>query len=83
MSLDKEKRQVLIGERLKELRISKGYTSYRNFALEYEFEPKQIWKLEEGKSDFKISTLFRILDIYDMSIQEFFNGLELELKTPE
>ncbi|KAB2915565.1 MAG: helix-turn-helix transcriptional regulator [Bacteroidetes bacterium] len=64
-----------IAEKVKKLRIEKGYTSYRNFADEHEIEPKQYWKLEEGKSDFRISSLIRILEIHNIKLEEFFRGL--------
>lgn len=70
-------RQQRIGARLKKLRISNGYTNYRKFSVEFELEPKQYWRLEEGKSDFKISSLFRILDIHGLSIQEFLMDVDL------
>ncbi len=77
MPVDKEQRQKKIGERLKELRISRGYSSYRNFADEHDLEPKQYWRLEEGQVDFKISSLFRVLDIHEITIQEFFHELDI------
>jgi transcriptional regulator with XRE-family HTH domain len=64
-----------IGKRLKEIRASKGYTSYRQFAYTFEIEPKSVWRLEEGKSDFKYSSLKRMLDAFNMTVEEFFNSL--------
>lgn len=64
-----------IGKRLKELRIECGFSSYRKFADEYDIEPKQYWRLEEGKSDFRISSLIRVLEIHELSLQVFFKDL--------
>lgn len=64
-----------IAEKIKQLRIERGYTSYRNFADDHDIEPKQYWKLEEGKVDFRISSLLRILEIHDLSLEDFFEGL--------
>lgn len=61
-----------IAEKVKKLRIEKGYTSYRNFADDHEIEPKQYWKLEEGKVDFRISSLLRILEIHNITLEAFF-----------
>ncbi len=64
-----------IGTRLKELRSAKGYSSYRHFADTFEIEPKSVWRLEEGQSDFKYSSLKRILDALDITVEDFFKSL--------
>lgn len=64
-----------IGNRLKEMRIAKGYTSYRQFAYAFEFEPKSVWLLEEGKTDFKYSSLKRVLEALDTSVDDFYKSL--------
>lgn len=64
-----------IGTRLKELRKAKGYTSYRQFAYTFEFEPKSIWLLEEGQTDFKYSTLKRVLNALDTTVEDFYRGM--------
>ncbi len=66
---------IKIGERLKTLRKEKGFTSYRRFADENDIEPKVYWKIEEGKSDFKYSSLKRILTGLDLTVAEFFKEL--------
>ncbi|OJW99127.1 MAG: hypothetical protein BGO70_02295 [Bacteroidetes bacterium 43-93] len=67
-----EKDLTNIGKRVKELRVSKGYTSYRHFADTFEIEPKSVWRLEEGQSDFKYSSLKRILEALDTTVDDFF-----------
>ena len=62
-----------IGLRLKELRIAKGYTSYRDFANKNDIEPKIYWRVEQGKSDFKYSTLKRVVAGLGMTVEEFFS----------
>ena len=64
-----------IGKRLKEMRVAKGYTSYRQFADSFEFEPKSIWLMEEGKTDFKYSSLKRVLEALGTSVDDFFKTL--------
>jgi transcriptional regulator with XRE-family HTH domain len=63
-----------IAGRIKELRIEAGFTSYENFALEKGLDRKQYWRLEKGQN-FKIESLFRILDIHGIGLDEFFKGL--------
>lgn len=71
---------INIGKRLKELRQSKGYSSYRQFADSFDFEPKSIWRLEEGQSDFKYSSLKRVLMSLDTTIEDFFSMLKKDMK---
>ena len=65
-----------IGLRLKKLRIANGYTSYRDFANKNDIEPKIYWRLEQGISDFKYSTLKRVLKGLDMTVGEFYKDFE-------
>ncbi len=67
--------QIKIGKRLKELRITAGYKSYVAWADEHSIERKQLWKLENGKNDFKLSSLVRIIQIHNLTLEEFFKGL--------
>lgn len=70
----KDDRILAIAKRIKDLRIENGYTSYEKFAIKNDFQGKQYWRLEEGH-DFKISTLLRILEAHNLSLEEFFKGL--------
>ncbi|MDL5051488.1 hypothetical protein QQ054_36395 [Oscillatoria amoena NRMC-F 0135] len=75
--MNEQQNQTLqaIADKIKKLRIEKGYTSYRNFADDHDIEPKQYWKLEEGKVDFRISSLLRIVEIHGITMEEFFSGI--------
>ena len=75
MRPDDQERIQKIAARIKELRISGGYTSYENFAVKHGFDRKQYWRLEEGKTNFQIGSLFRIVEIHQISLEEFFRGL--------
>ena len=65
-----------IGEHIKTLRIEAGYTSYVDFAIKNDMQPKQYWKLEAGQANFTIRTILRILEIHNMTLEEFFKGLK-------
>ncbi|OEK03018.1 hypothetical protein BFP97_16465 [Roseivirga sp. 4D4] len=65
---------IEIGKRIKDLRVKAGYSSYEKFALDHGIEGKQYWRLESGK-DFKMTTLLRIAEIHQISLEEFFRGL--------
>lgn len=61
----------LLGKRIKALRIAKGYTSYETFANENNINRPQYWRYENGQ-DIRFSTLLRILDALDVTLEEFF-----------
>lgn len=73
MSVEYSKDVVLkkLGERIKELRISKGYTSYEYFAYEHNISRAQFGRYERGE-DLRFSTLVRIISAFDMTLDEFF-----------
>jgi transcriptional regulator with XRE-family HTH domain len=61
-----------IGERLKQLRIKSGYTSYETFAFENELSRMQYWRMESGLTNLTIRSLIKILKIHKVTIEEFF-----------
>jgi hypothetical protein len=67
-----EKNIKRIANKIKQLRIDKGYTSYENFAYENDLSRVQYWRMEKGVN-FTINYFLRILEIHKMSLQEFFN----------
>lgn len=70
-----------IGLRLKTLRIRKGYTSYENFALEYDLSRMQYWRIEKGLTNLTMRSLITLLNIHEISLEEFFrNFMKEELK---
>ncbi|WP_136467743.1 helix-turn-helix domain-containing protein [Flagellimonas onchidii] len=71
---DYTKERELIANRVKELRIQSGYTSYETFAIENGLPRKNYWRIEKGEN-FTINTLIRILKIHNLSLEEFFKGI--------
>jgi transcriptional regulator with XRE-family HTH domain len=67
-----EKSKMLIAEKIKQLRIDKGYTSYENFAYENDLSRVQYWRMERG-TNFTIDYLLKILEIHKLSLKEFFS----------
>lgn len=61
-----------IGKRFKKLRIDKKFTSYEHFAVEYELSRMQYWKIEKGKTNITIKTMCKLLEIHNITIEEFF-----------
>ncbi len=61
-----------IGNKLKKLRIKKGFSSYEKFAVEYELSRMHYWRIEEGKTNITIRSLIIILNIHKISLEKFF-----------
>ena len=76
--LTKTEKKVLelIGKKLNDLRIKKGYKSYETFAFDKDINRMQYWRMEKGLSNMSMATLLRILEIHKISLKEFFKDLE-------
>lgn len=70
------------GTKLVELRKLKGYTSHEDFAHDFDLPRIQYWRLEKGKANFTIFTLMRILEIHNVSVQDFFLSITQAHLTP-
>lgn len=70
--LTKEVALKKLGKRIKELRIKRGYTSYEYFAYEHNISRAQFGRYERGE-DMRFSTLIRILNAFEISLEEFFS----------
>jgi transcriptional regulator with XRE-family HTH domain len=66
-----------IGERIKELRVEKGYSSYEFFAWDNSMSRVQYYKMEAG-SNITIKSLLKVIDAHGITLQEFFNGISNE-----
>lgn len=61
-----------LGERIKQLRIRKGYSSYEYFAYEHNISRAQFGRYEKGQ-DLRISSLIKVVNAFGMTLQEFFS----------
>ena len=61
-----------IGEKLKDLRVENGYSSYENFAVEHDLSRMQYWRIEKGLTNMTIRSLVKILNIHRVSLEDFF-----------
>ena len=64
-----------IANKIKELRIKKGYTSHETFAWKNELNRVQYWRIEKG-SNITLKTLITILNIHDISLSDFFSDID-------
>lgn len=69
--LNAEDQQAKLGNRIRELRKKKGYTSLEIFAYEHGFGRTQYARYENGE-DLRFSTLVRLIKCFDMTLEEFF-----------
>lgn len=71
-----EKEYQAIANRLKELRKEKGYSNYEHIAFELGMSRSAYWRLEKG-ANFELKTLIKICRLLNISLQEFFQGIDL------
>ena len=69
------KRIMLIANKIKELRIKKGYSSHESFAWDNNLNRVQYWRIEKG-SNITVKTLLSILDIHNITLSEFFQDMQ-------
>jgi transcriptional regulator with XRE-family HTH domain len=63
-----------IGSKLKRLRKEAGFTSYENFAMEYELSRMYYWQVENGRN-ISLEYLFNLLNIFKVDLPEFFSDI--------
>jgi transcriptional regulator with XRE-family HTH domain len=69
-----------IGSKLTDLRKKKGYSSHEDFAYDFDLPRVQYWRIEKGKANLTIKSLYRLLAIHKLSVEEFFCILYKESK---
>ena len=67
----KEEQLKKLAERIKQLRIEKGYSSYEYFAYDHNIPRAQYGRYEKGE-DLKFSSLLKILNGLNISLKDFF-----------
>ena len=67
---------IAIALRLKELRKAKGYSNYEHIAFDLEMSRSAYWRLETGVN-FELKTLIKICRLLDISLEEFFKGIDI------
>mgnify|MGYP003519559984 CR=1 FL=1 len=55
---------IKLGQRMRELRIKKGYNSFESFAYD---------NYEKGEGNITFKNLLKVIKALDVSIKEFFN----------
>lgn len=65
-----------IGDGLLVLRKKSGYPTLREFTRRFKLPLIQYWRIEKGKANFTIKTLFQLLSIHKVSLEKFFGTLQ-------
>jgi hypothetical protein len=61
-----------LGERIKQLRIKKGYTSYEYFAYDNNISRAQMGRYEKGQ-DLRFTSLAKVVYALGVTMEEFFS----------
>jgi transcriptional regulator with XRE-family HTH domain len=69
--INKEQALKQLGQRIKNLRMERGFTSYEYFAYENNISRAQYGRYEKGE-DLRFSSLVKVISALDISIPEFF-----------
>jgi transcriptional regulator with XRE-family HTH domain len=65
-----------IAAKLKRLRIEKGYTSYENFAMDFDLSRAYYWKVERGWQNLSMDYFLSLLKIHEISLKDFFSDID-------
>lgn len=68
-------RIIAIGEKIRALRIEKGYVSAEFFAWENKIPRVTYARLENG-TNFTMNTLLKVLDAHGMTMADFFSKIQ-------
>jgi hypothetical protein len=64
-----------IAQKLKQMRLDKGYSSYEAFAWENGINRVQYWRIEKG-SNITLKSLLKVLDIHKVKLSEFCKDID-------
>jgi transcriptional regulator with XRE-family HTH domain len=62
----------MLGERIRSLRIKKGYANYENFAYDNDIARAQYGKYEKGEN-LRYTSLLKVIRALGISVKEFFS----------
>jgi len=72
--MDEELFFKLVGKKLREIRIQKGYPAYDTFAFTHDIPRHNVLRAEQGKP-ISMKTFIRILNALEVSPKEFFSTI--------
>jgi DNA-binding XRE family transcriptional regulator len=66
----------LLGQRIRQIRIERGYASQEAFADYLGVHRTFMGHLETGRKDFRLTTLIRVANALGVTLSDLFSGLE-------
>lgn len=73
--MDQSKKLAKIGEKIRALRIKKGWESYEVFSYDNEIPTKTMWRAEKG-FNINMETFLKILQGLGVTMEEFSKGIK-------
>ena len=67
-----------LGDRLKELRLAKGYSSYEPFAYENNLSRALYGRYEAGKGNPTFLNLIKMAEAFNISLSEMLQGIDFD-----
>jgi transcriptional regulator with XRE-family HTH domain len=67
-----------LGQRIREVRVQRGFTSQEAFADYLKVHRTFVGHLETGRKDFRLTTLIRIAEALEVPLADLFAGLEAD-----
>lgn len=64
-----------VGEKLKSLRIKKGYSASETFAYDHDLSRISYYKMEQG-TNMTLKSLLKVLKIHNISLSQFFKDFK-------
>ncbi|KAA3637386.1 MAG: XRE family transcriptional regulator [Bacteroidetes bacterium] len=61
-----------LGKRIRQIRKEKGFRNYEQFAYQHDFNRSSYGRFESGE-DLRMSSLLKVLEAFDISLEEFFS----------
>jgi hypothetical protein len=71
-----------IGDKLTELRVSKGYSTRLDFTTDHDLPHIQYWRMEKGTANLTFKSLDKVLKIHGLTIEQLFLSLMNEKRRP-
>lgn len=70
--LKNKKELTRLGNRIRALRVERGYTNYENFAFDHDIPRAQFGRYEKGE-DLRYLSLLKVTRAFGITLEEFFS----------
>lgn len=70
--------QAEIGLAIAQLRIEAGYETTKEFTSRFDLPEIQYWRIENGKANLTLKSIYRILEVHNVDFFEFFHSIKVK-----